>query len=316
MSKLLNKGRLGKTGEADPAAPEATGQDQTPATTTDTADTAAAPSRAGKRAARPPAGPGTVPAPPAAEVDAEGALNARERADLAACEAALDGLRLAFWAAGKALQTIRDARLYRAGHDTFERYVTDRWGMQTSQAYRLIAAWPVAEALSPIGDRINEAQVRELLPLAARHGTDAAVTVYETVVEVAADADDVKVTAAVLRGAVGVVADAEAFDPARAADDIRAYLTGQLGPDPAAPADPAEAFTAEADRLRAAVTRTVGRPAFRDYARQNPDAARAVVAELRALLDSVEADADGETGGRRPGRDGGRTSRQRRTGNR
>src|SRR5579859_2559875 len=105
-----------------------------------------------------------------------------ERKDLADCEAAIDSLRVAFWAAGKALQVIRDARLYRGSHDTFEDYCEGRWQMRRVYADRLIRAWPLAERLTPIGTReLNEGQVRELLPLAARHGDDAAVTVYETV---------------------------------------------------------------------------------------------------------------------------------------
>src|ERR1700676_3052863 len=60
----------------------------------------------------------SVPAP---HTSAEhGQLSVSEQADLATCEAALDNLRLAFAAAGKALQVIRDARLYRSTHDTFE----------------------------------------------------------------------------------------------------------------------------------------------------------------------------------------------------
>src|SRR5438309_439896 len=82
----------------------------------------------------------------------------REQADLATCEAALDNLRVAFWAAGKALQVIRDARLYRDTHATFEDYVEQRWDMARSPAYRLIDAWPLAERLSPMGDKLNERQ--------------------------------------------------------------------------------------------------------------------------------------------------------------
>jgi hypothetical protein len=121
-------------------------------------------------------------------------LSDREQADLATCEAALDNLRLAFWAAGKALQVIRDARLYRDTHATFEDYVEQRWDMSRSQAYRLVDAWPLAERLSPMGDKLNERQIRELLPLASRHGQDAAVTVYRTV----AETEGIQVTAALL----------------------------------------------------------------------------------------------------------------------
>lgn len=78
---------------------------------------------------------------------------------------------------------IRDARLYRDTHATFEDYVEQRWDISRSPAYRLIDAWPLAERLSPIGDKLNERQVRELLPLASRPGHDAAVTVYRTVAE-------------------------------------------------------------------------------------------------------------------------------------
>ena len=96
----------------------------------------------------------------------DGRLSPAEQADLATCEAALDNLRLAFAAAGKALQVIRDARLYRSTHDTFEAYVEQRWGMGKPQAYRLVEAWPLAERLSPIGERLTESHVRELLPFA------------------------------------------------------------------------------------------------------------------------------------------------------
>jgi hypothetical protein len=72
--------------------------------------------------------------------------------------------------AGKALQVIRDApRLCRGTHATFEDYIEQRWDMSRSPAYRLIDAWPLAERLSPMGDKLNERQVRELLPLASRH---------------------------------------------------------------------------------------------------------------------------------------------------
>ncbi|WP_285710872.1 hypothetical protein, partial [Microtetraspora sp. NBRC 16547] len=83
-----------------------------------------------------PAGPDAVPVP--YETVNTGELTVAERDDLAACEAAIDTLRVAFWAAGKALQVIRDARLYRATHPTFEAYVGERWEMTRTQADRLI----------------------------------------------------------------------------------------------------------------------------------------------------------------------------------
>ena len=93
--------------------------------------------------------PRSLPDPCTATAD--GQLSDREQADLATCEAALDNLRVAFWAAGKALQVIRDARLYRDTHATFEDYVEQRWDMSRSPAYRLIDAWPLASDCPPWG---------------------------------------------------------------------------------------------------------------------------------------------------------------------
>jgi hypothetical protein len=79
-----------------------------------------------------------------------------------------------FYAVGSALVSIRDLRLYRATHGTFEDYCTDRWGIKRAHAYRLIDASEVIDDLreSPIGDGdnpmpVNEAQARPLGKLPA-----------------------------------------------------------------------------------------------------------------------------------------------------
>lgn len=218
--------------------------------------------------------PAAVPMPrePLSE---SGPLAEAERADLEVCEAALDRLRLAFAAAGKALQVIRDARLYRETHDTFEAYVAERWDMSRASAYRLIDAWPLAEALSPIGDtRLNEGQIRELLPVADRHGQDAAVTVYRTI----AETDGVRLTAAVIKGAVQVI-PRDRFDPARAVEQIRAYLAGEIGPAAhvVSVGDQVERVRAQIRRIKVDVVRAAGR-----------EAATELAAELRRLADEME----------------------------
>jgi hypothetical protein len=213
-----------------------------------------------------------------------GELTASEEADLATCEQALDNLRLAFAAAGKALQVIRDARLYRASHDTFEEYAEQRWGMGKSHAYRLIEAWPLAERLSPIGERLTESHVRELLPLAGRHGQDAAATVYQTVQE----ADSVRVTAALLHEVVAIL-PLDHFDPAGAVEQIRAYLAGDI-PARLAPsaADPVEAFTSETAKLAKILHRFAGGNVIREARTANPDVVRQALTELRGVLDELE----------------------------
>lgn len=231
--------------------------------------------------------PAAIPAP--YETTATGELTARERDDLATCEAALDGLRIAFWAAGKALQVIRDARLYRETHDTFEAYLTDRWEIQTSQAYRLIAAWPLAEALSPMGDKINERQVRELTPVAERYSVEAATTVYRIVAETAAEIDGVRVTAAVLHDAVNALPDSKTFDEAKAAARIRACLNGEIGPDPAPTPDPVELFSHEVDRVRTMLRRAFRPETVRTVATKHPDQVHRFAEELRTLADELDA---------------------------
>ena len=223
----------------------------------------------------------SVPAPYASAE--HGQLSASEQADLATCEAALDNLRLAFAAAGKALQVIRDARLYRSTHDTFEDYAEQRWDMSRAQAYRLIEAWPLAERLSPMGDKINERQVRELLPLADRHGPDAAATVYQAV----AEADGVRVTAAVLRDVVGLI-PADHFDPGEAVSQIRAYLAGEHAPPELPPADPVQAFTAESGKFVRNLHRFATSEAIKAARTANPDAVRQALADIRAVLEEIE----------------------------
>jgi hypothetical protein len=241
------------------------------------------------------AAPGPVPAPavPAAIAASSvpephspaghGQLSDGEEADLATCEAALDNLRVAFWAAGKALQVIRDGRLYRNAHDTFEDYVEQRWDMSRAQAYRLIDAWPLAERLSPIGDKITESQVRELLPLAGRHGPDAAAAVYQTV----AEGGGVRVTAAVLRDIVSILRS-DRFDQAEAVLQIRGYLAGERAAKPLASADPVETFAIETARLVKVLQRVATGDAIRAARTADPDSVRHALASIRAMLDEIE----------------------------
>jgi hypothetical protein len=128
-------------------------------------------------------------------------LNDQERGHLAACEQALHGFRKSVIVAGKALEVINRGRLYRETHATFVEYLDDVWEIRKSQAYRMIEAWPVAVAVSPIGD-INEGQARELRPVLQQYGQEAAVALYREVKELRGDR---KVTAADLAEARAVL---------------------------------------------------------------------------------------------------------------
>jgi hypothetical protein len=66
---------------------------------------------------------------------------------------------------GAALLEIRERRLYRETHATFEDYCRERWHMPRQHADRYIRSAKVAELMNPIGFIPNAAQARELEPL-------------------------------------------------------------------------------------------------------------------------------------------------------
>lgn len=93
-----------------------------------------------------------------------------KQGELARCEAVIERGLTTFYEVGTALLKIRDARLYRASHATFEEYCRERWQFKKSQAYRLIEAAEVVGNLSPMGDKpTSERQVRPLAGLAPEH---------------------------------------------------------------------------------------------------------------------------------------------------
>jgi hypothetical protein len=211
----------------------------------------------------------TMPLPCAGD----GPLDDREREQLSACESSIGTLRLAFWAAGRALQIVRDGRLYRAEYPSFDEYVEQRWEMQRSYAHKLIRAWPLAAKLHPLAPGINEGQIRELLPVAAEHGEDAAITVYATLA-----AGEVKITAGKLRAAATVLP--ERFDKELAVQRLQAWLRGEWTEE--TPQRPVDLFSSVESRL-AALTRRVVNGSGKD-----PVAVREFAAKLRTLAEQIE----------------------------
>ncbi|MFE2352382.1 hypothetical protein [Kitasatospora cineracea] len=156
-------------------------------------------------------------------------LTEGEREALARAEAAVEMLELSYWAAGKALQIIRDGRLYRATHDTFELYLEARWGMKRANANKLIKAWPVAQAvfenksntLAHAGAKALLAfrSALELVPAAEKHGIEAATEVWGMVLEVAP-----KPTSDMVRQAVKAVPAQQPFDAKRVRPAVQAAV--------------------------------------------------------------------------------------------
>lgn len=89
-------------------------------------------------------------------------LTSQEKSKLIKCETIIERGQKTQFEVGSALQTIRDEKLYRETHSTFEDYCLSRWDMTDSRANQLIAAFRVTTVVVEIK---NEAQARELAPL-------------------------------------------------------------------------------------------------------------------------------------------------------
>lgn len=97
------------------------------------------------------------------------ALSQNERDELEECEGIVEkGLGTCF-EVGDALLRIRDSRLYRDTHTTFQQYCQERWHLGRSYAWRIMGAAERMKLL-PSGDNLprpaNEFQMRPFLKLA------------------------------------------------------------------------------------------------------------------------------------------------------
>ncbi|MFD3518809.1 hypothetical protein [Streptomyces sp. NPDC058657] len=231
-------------------------------------------------------------------------LTSEEQQQLAQCRAAVDTLQWAFWLAGKALESIREGKLYRADAPTFEEFVWQYWRMSKAQANKLIRTWKIAEAvfenlsngLAPIGAKpkgspapgptaeqalrqMNQAQVWELVPLAKAWGTEAAVAVYRTVIETGGP----EVTAKVVKSTVDALPTHDNYEPGAVAALVREHVASLSGAETDGPdEEPTVDFTVQAQRAVSA--RWVQRLASRNTA----DAHR-FLDEVQAQVDKIRA---------------------------
>ena len=102
------------------------------------------------------------------------ALTIDEQGRLDALELAIEGGLQSFIEVGAALAEIRQRRLYRATHGTFESYCLDRWDFTASRGRQLMAA---VEALASLPDDApkpaNAAQASALADVEPEHRADA-----------------------------------------------------------------------------------------------------------------------------------------------
>jgi hypothetical protein len=98
-------------------------------------------------------------------------LTAGEESELEHLEQVIDRGMATFVEVGRALLTIRDRRLYRSSHETFEGYCLERWGFTRTYAHRLISATEVVSNVANLATNPNppsrESHARPLVGLPA-----------------------------------------------------------------------------------------------------------------------------------------------------
>src|ERR1700730_9474831 len=95
-------------------------------------------------------------------------LSAGESARLLERETVIEKGFQSFVEVGIALSEIRDERLYRETHETFEEYCRERWGMSYRRAKQLMDVVDVVENLNNCSDLprpTHESQIRPLTKL-------------------------------------------------------------------------------------------------------------------------------------------------------
>jgi hypothetical protein len=105
-----------------------------------------------------------------------GPLSEAETRELAEAERAIRAAAGSFYREGKALETIRNRRLYRARYLEFEPYCIQVWDLCPPQIARLIGAAQIVDHLRilPIGNILPtcEGQARPLLQLSHKEGRE------------------------------------------------------------------------------------------------------------------------------------------------
>lgn len=103
------------------------------------------------------------------EIVATNEMSPAEARHLRSLEGKIERGLQTFREVGMALMEIRESKLYRATHETFEAYCSDRWHLERGRANQLLGAAEVVKAIEATGANTvgpaNEYQARELVPL-------------------------------------------------------------------------------------------------------------------------------------------------------
>ncbi|MET8717436.1 hypothetical protein ABZV52_30170 [Streptomyces sp. NPDC004735] len=184
--------------------------------------------------------PGLDKIPDPVEPAGEGELTPEELKRLELCTEGIALQELAWFMAGKSLDTMATGRLFRRTphkleperfYETIEEWAETEKGISVSKCNQWRAGWEIGEVLMARSYDTKPGQVRELVPVKNAYGLNAAVAVYVLVADsVGAD----KVTAARLRETVklmpGDLKLEDDEDPDILAKTIKGVLLGELPP--------------------------------------------------------------------------------------
>jgi hypothetical protein len=135
-------------------------------------------------------------------------LTQRERAELQECEQAVTSGLNEFLRVGKALSTIRNKRLFRETHASFEAYVTERWGLGIGATGTLITSYHIAEQLEEAGinlpAQVTQSAMRSLSKVSPVEGLRAAAWRYAVSISPGAECPPLSL----LRRISGIIRDA------------------------------------------------------------------------------------------------------------
>lgn len=149
-------------------------------------------------------------------------LNPAALVALASCEQRIERGLKTFIDVGQALAEIRDSRLYKGTHDTFEDYCRERWGFNDRRASQYIQAADLASTIVGTGlpSPTNEGQARALAAVPAPERAE--------VWREANERTDGKPTAKVVRE----IAEERSAPPSRPADPDDAHIVFPVPADP------------------------------------------------------------------------------------
>jgi hypothetical protein len=162
-------------------------------------------------------------------------LNPAAQVALVSCEQRIERGLKSFLDVGSALAEIRDSRLYRLTHATFEDYCRQRWNLSRPRAYEMIGA---AEVVSAIADTelptpSNEGQARALRSVPEPERAD----VWREAVERTDGKPTAKVVSEIAKERVAPPSPTPTPEPATATTAPVAG-SGSTSPEPATEPDP------------------------------------------------------------------------------